>query len=265
MTSGKINSIPYELIKPEYQCFLKGESNVNQNGLLELWKQLEVKQKQVYFNFITLNSVIRCLDDTLPFSQIVVQCAISKVTNNQTKSIDENLIIDPQQINLDWFKSIIDHLYEGDECTYLVYNKYFETNRLQEIADLLKDEEYTKKITCICNNLFELSAFFGKSPKPLLLEPLHGYYSLQELIKCILVPSLPDAKILVDAKIINGAQAGAMISNRFFGLITNEEWTKTCISALNLYGANDVLAMKTIKKYLQQLVDSFTHQSKKNN
>ncbi|MBO7084450.1 DUF2779 domain-containing protein [bacterium] len=61
---------------------------------------MQSRCKKVFFNFTTINSAIRCLDNTLPFSQIIMQCAISKQTNKANKLIEENLIIDPKLISL---------------------------------------------------------------------------------------------------------------------------------------------------------------------
>lgn len=255
MAKLKTNTIDLKFIKPEYQCFLNKESKIDDEALQSCWNKLQSRYKKVFFNFTTINSAIRCLDNTLPFSQIIMQCAISKQTNKTNKLIQENLIIDPKLISLNWFKSIIDHLYEGKSCWYIVYNKNFETYRLKEISDLLNDEQYRKKIDCICNNLFELSSFFGKSPKPLLLEPLHGYYSLHELVKSILIPALTNSKELANNQLISSTQAKAMISKRFFGLINDEEWNKDCVVALKQYGFYDIIAMQAIQTYLKQLID----------
>ena len=251
-----------KFIKQEYQCFLNGESHINQQSLTELWNQLQSRHKKIYFNFSTLNTVIRSMDDVFPFSQLVVQCAISKVMLNVNKSIDENLIVDPKKINLSWLKSVINHLYEGEDCWYIVYNKSFEITRLQEISNLLPDEDIKQKIKCICNNLFELSSFFGKTPKPVLLEPLHGYYSLQEFANWLAIINPASIKAVENSKIISSAQASALITSRFFNLISDEEWTKDCITKLKQSCAYDIRIMKAIEQYLQKILDDLNNQLK---
>lgn len=257
--SSRINS---QYIKPEYQCFLDGKSNINAEALKDWWAKLQSKPKKVYFTLATLNTAIRCLDNTFPFNQVVVQCSISKIIDDSNEPIEENLIVDPQQINLGWLKQVINHLYESDDCWYVVYNKSFEVNRLQEIAQLLNDEEMNKKITGICNNLFELSAFFTKNPKAVLLEPLHGYYSLQAFVSWLATIKQNQSKKTKWQKIINSSQANVMFANRFFKQINDAEWNSECIDKLQQYGAFYLHIMQAIEQYLNKLITDLNTQIK---
>ncbi|MDE6429466.1 MAG: DUF2779 domain-containing protein, partial [Malacoplasma sp.] len=78
--------------------------------------QSKIKQlhpNKVYFDFETINSPIRVIDNSLPFMQIVTQCSIIKATKkDKPENLKcENLIIDPKEINTKWFENIIDKLY----------------------------------------------------------------------------------------------------------------------------------------------------------
>ncbi|EDT87848.1 conserved hypothetical protein [Ureaplasma parvum serovar 14 str. ATCC 33697] len=57
------------------------------------------------------------------------------------------MIIDPLEINNEWFKAVIDKIHHGLEYSYIVYNKSFEASRLKEMAEFIN---LVNNIKCSC-------------------------------------------------------------------------------------------------------------------
>ncbi|MBP5783135.1 DUF2779 domain-containing protein [bacterium] len=148
-------------------------------------------------------------------------------------------------------KAIIDHLYEGDDAWYIVYNKNFESVRLQEMDDLLKDPAYSLKIQCIRNNIFDLADFFNA--KTLLLNDLHGFYSIKKVLELIPDSILKETKSVpypTLEQVHKGDEAQNVTTKRFFHLMDDEEWQTTAHN-LQLYCQNDVRAMIAVEKFIK--------------
>lgn len=243
--------IDKKYFKDAYKPFLNGEDNNKMDAVMQLWDKLQSKPKRVYFDFESINTAIRPMDNVFPFNQIITQNSIVKTKNYYEEYFTEDMIVDPININLTWIKSIIDHLYEGDHVWYIVYNKNFESTRLQEMDDLMKDPIYHEKIQCIRNNIFDLADFFNV--KTLLLNDLHGFYSIKKVLE--LIPNL----ILEETKSVpyptldqihKGDEAQNVTTKRFFHLMDDEEW-KTTAHNLQLYCQNDVRAMIAVEKFIK--------------
>lgn len=220
-------------------------------------KQLinKLKNKKVYFDFETINTAIRPIDNILPFTQIVTQCSIIK-DHNKKNDLDSclNLIIDPKNINNSWWKVIIDNLYNGNDYSYVVYNKSFECKRLEEIKEYINDLEYNKKIDCIINNIFDLADFFNLSKKIFLINELYGLYSIKKVLPLIqkYAPNLFEltkCKNYKKLEISNGLICQNKSTCRFLNKVNNEEWEH--IKKISKeYCENDVRAMIAVEKFI---------------
>ena len=101
-------------------------------------------------DFESIDPAIVPVTGLIPLNHIVTQCSIIKTDNYYDMKKPDNMLCDPKDITIDWFKCIIKHLYEGDNAWYIVYNKAFEANRLHEIDVLIAEPEYHEKIKNIC-------------------------------------------------------------------------------------------------------------------
>ena len=255
---------------------------INKEACKKLLSQLY--PNKVYFDFETINSPIRVIDDSLPFMQIVTQCSIIKSTqkDDQSKLTCDNLIKDPKNINISWFQEIIDALYFGPEpvvqdngvtikekheTSYIVYNKSFECSRLKEMAKFINKKEYWFKVNEINKNIYDLADFFKISASEksqgyyIFFKELHGFYSIKKvlplvgkynqeiynLIKCLDYNTL---------EIGNGQICQENTSKRFFNLINDEEW-KIMEENMKIYCENDVRSMLAIEIFINYLLENY--------
>ena len=156
-----------------------------------------------------------------------------------------------------------------DECkeySYIVFNQNFERTRLNEMAMYLDDEEYTKKISVIINNLYDIANLFilKKMNSPIeyfvVFKELYGYYSIKKVLPVIKKhrPDIFKATKCVDYKtdlkeIHNGTDAQKASTQRFFGLLDDKQWA---IAKENLgkYCNNDVRAMVAVEHFLRDIL-----------
>lgn len=249
---------------PEFyiNLFNKTQKNiiVNEKSLNDFLTR--IKPIQVYFDFETINTAIRAVDNSYPFTQVVTQCSILKIGKLESDCI--NLIIDPLTIDTKWYKTIVDNLYVGDEdkynASYIVYNKTFEKKRLEEISVYL-DNEYKRKIESIINNLVDLADLFRLSTKnitPIFLKDLHGFYSIKKvlpLIEKFYKQAFEKAKC-IDYKTLeigNGKICQDQTTIRFFEKLSDDQWLLLS-KKLQQYCENDVRAMYAIYLYAQNLL-----------
>lgn len=234
------------------------------NNLTNLyWEKL--KSKKVYFDFETINTSIRPIDNCLPFMQIVTQCSI--ITNhNEYKKIDEkskciNMIADPKNITLDFFKEIINNLFEGDEYSYIVYNKSFESSRLKEMAIFINEEEFSKKVAIIRDNLFDLADLFTikKDGCAILIKELGGFYSIKKVLPYIEKTS-PEifkstgCKDYSKLEVGNGLDCQNKTMIRFFDKMSDDNWNKLKIE-LEKYCENDIRAMVAVEYFIEKIIN----------
>ncbi len=246
------NKILYE------KCFIKKEDIINKANCRNL---LNIKkEKSVYFDFETINTSIRSFDNTLPFSQIITQCSIIKSSNDDIKNWHcDNLVIDPRKISLEWFKLIVDSIYNGSNCSYIVYNKNFERSRLEEMKLYINEIDYIKKINIINNNLYDLADFFTPSKNNIILEELHGFYSIKKVL-ALIEKENPDIFNLCKCKdykkleIKNGGICQQETTKRFFNMLIDDEWNRLK-EQLKIYCENDVRAMIAVELYINWILD----------
>jgi len=226
---------------------------------VELFSKL--KSKKVYFDFETINSAIRAFDDTTPFAQIVTQCSILiNDGQNFDDAVCKNLLTDPFDIKLDFFKEIVDELYHGSDYSYVVYNITFERSRLFEFKKYINEKSYDEKIDTIIDNLFDLADFFNftKNKQNIFLKKLYGYYSIKKVLPLIKeeYPDLFKQAKCVDYKsleITDGLICQSATSKRFFNLLNEKEWNDLS-NNLKLYCENDVRAMVAVEYYIDVII-----------
>lgn len=248
-------SIPYS---ERFEQFFKNEKTdyVVDIGLFNKYKNA-LSKKKVYFDFETISSPIRPINNCLPYSQIITQCSIIKDHKDNTPYCDmqsNNILFDPSNITIKDFKDLIDALYEGGEYLYVVYNISFERSRLKELINYIKDDEYTQKINIIINNLFDLADFFNitkSSGAVISIRELYGFYSIKKVLKYIenyypeifKITGCHDYKTL---EISNGLICQTETIKRFHNCIDQEQWNKLS-SNLKVYCENDVRAMIAVE------------------
>ena len=221
------------------------------------------KKKKIYFDFETLNSCLAPIDNCYPYRQIVTQVSI--IANHNQQKIEnlkcKNFIIDTQKISVSWFKKIIDEILENvdnpNEYSFIVYNKSFEKNRLEEMKQYINDDIYVKKIDGIIKNIFDLANCFNPQKEmTCFIWENKGFYSIKFILDFILTHNpnyLEKLKIksYKALQIQNGSQAQNETTLRFFNLINDAEWSKL-ETKLKEYCENDVWAMIILEYWLWQ-------------
>lgn len=239
---------------------------INKNLCLEMLESLS--NKKVYFDFETINTPIRVVDNSLPFMQVVTQCSIIKYDRETNKLDDvfcQNLIVDPLKIEQQWFKDVVDGIYweTEDNVSYIVYNKSFEKTRLQEINKIINEREYSFKIEKIINGLFDLADFFkikAESPSYILFfKELGGFYSIKKILPLIdkYCPNIyMDTKCLDynELEISNGQICQSETVKRFFKIIDDKSWLDV-EKNMQIYCENDVRAMIAVEYFINFFIN----------
>lgn len=247
----------------------------------------KLNQKRVYFDFETVNTAIRVIDRSLPFTQVVTQCSIIKEDINKPETLKnqkcENLIIDPLKVDIEWYKEIVDKLYDGPEIdndgniqwkenddsqyvSYVVYNKSFEATRLKEIKKYFKDElVYQVKIESIIDNMYDLADFFkiSKGEYTFFIKELKGFYSIKKVLPLIAkfnndIYKETQCLNYNDLEIKNGKECQSETTARFFKLINDKEWDELAKN-LQTYCENDVRAMVAIERFINYILEKHMH------
>ncbi|MEG1353546.1 MAG: DUF2779 domain-containing protein [Malacoplasma sp.] len=225
----------------------------------------KIKSIKVFFDFETINTAIRSVDNSYPFTQVVTQCSILKVKGDKELSDCENLICDPKDINIEWYKQIVDSLYMSDDLmddtSYIVYNKTFEDLRLREIAEYL-DNSYKNKIEKIRRNIIDLADLFRISTVNgyvIFLKDLCGFYSIKKVLPIIESnnPSTFEKAKCVNYKKLevgNGKLCQEKTTLRFFDVLSDQEWKELALN-LQKYCENDVRAMLAIELYVKDILE----------
>ena len=220
----------------------------------------KMKENKVYFDFETISSSIRPIDDILPFTQIVTQCSIIKKMKNCSINRCLNLLVDPQNISVNFFKKIIDSLFAGNDCSYVVYNQDFEKTRLKEMVNHIKNDSYTEKINTIIDNIFDLADFFNLATETICIKELYGNYSIKKVLPIV----LHDEKIVKKTKIMDyqkltvkkGDQCQNITAQRFHNLINKKDWKKI-EKDLKIYCENDVRAMIAVEEFIKKVIKNY--------
>lgn len=226
----------------------------------------KLKNNHVYFDFETINPAIRVVDKSLPFAQVVTQCSILKKHGDQYEDDCINLMVDPMNVTLNFFKEIVDKLYEGSNYSYIVYNKTFEKKRLEEFKDYLDDVEYSKKIDIIIDNLFDLADFFkvSASGHTIFVKELGGFYSIKKVLPLVEKYEkdiFEQTKCLDyhDLNISNGLQCQTKSLQRFFKIIQDEHEWNQIVEDSKKYCENDVRAMVAVLFFIKKLYQKYTN------
>ncbi|WP_052664057.1 DUF2779 domain-containing protein [Mycoplasmoides alvi] len=236
----------------------------NMNNIIyftDLNKDFEpLKKKKIYFDFETINPIIRAVDNSFPYAQIITQCSIIKDNGKNEELNCLNLIIDPKNITVDFFKKIIDSLYvnNANEYSFVVYNASFESSRLNELKEYIKDPIYDKKIDAINANLYDLAKWFNVNTKDwyIWIKNLLGFYSIKNILT-LLPQSFLDESKTVSYKSLNvqrGDKAQAITSLRFFNALNDDKWEEIS-NDLCKYCENDVRAMIAVEKFGLKLLE----------
>lgn len=227
-----------------------------------------LKTKKVYFDFESINSAIRVIEKSYPFMQAVTQCSIIKDHGNGVKTEKcTNLVKDPNLIDNQWFKEIIDSLYAGPEYSYVVYNKAFEKSRLKEMAEFINEEEYAHKVKIINDNVFDLADLFTVTKQAIIIKELGGFHSIKKVLP-IVQKYAPDffeqtgCKDYKKLSINNGLMCQQKTAARFFGLLADEEWNQL-VNDVSVYCENDVRAMIAVEYFALDLIKNSQKYNKK--
>ncbi len=220
-----------------------------------------LKDKKVYFDFESINPCIRVIDNSLPFTQIVTQNSVIIDHNNGLENlVCNNMMIDPNNVDINWFKAIIDSLFQGEEYSYVVYNKNFESKRLEEMAEFINENEYYNKVSVINANMFDLADFFmfKKNGDTIIVKELNGFYS----IKCVLplvekyAPEIfqkTKCKNYKTLEISNGLICQQNTLARFYGSLDDNKWN-TIVNNSKIYCENDVRAMIAVEYFIKEYI-----------
>lgn len=237
------------------------EIQINKEKVIAFMNKINLIK--VYFDFETINTAIRSIDNSFPFTQVVTQCSILKMKGTKELSKCDNLICDPKHIDIEWYKKIIDSLYTSDnlidKTSYIVYNKSFEDSRLKEIYEYL-DNNYRNKITKIRNNIIDLADLFKISSKNgflIFIKKLYGFYSIKKVLPLIeknepKLFNISKCENYNNLDISNGKVCQEKTTLRFFNAITDLEWAEVSLN-LQKYCENDVRAMLAIELYVRSI------------
>lgn len=237
----------------------------------ERFKQL--KDKKVYFDFESLNLATRVIDDTLPFMQTVNQVSIiidnGNGVNSQTPC--NNILFDPLLMDKSKYKQIVDAILPDknnlaicENYSYIVYNKSFEKSRLEEMKWLINENDYSKKIDIIINNLnmFDLADFFDpRREEYICLSELKGFYSIKRVLPLVekyakdIYQNVGCKDYKNELIIHNGSEAQTLATQRFFKLIDDNKWQEISIN-LKKYCENDVRAMVAVEYYIKKIINT---------
>ncbi len=225
---------------------------------------IKIKPKKVYFDFESINPAIRVVDNSLPFTQVITQNSyIIQNDENIDNLVCNNMMIDPNEIDVNWFKKIIDALYMGEEYSYIVYNKHFESNRLIEMSNFIREDEYYNKVSTINKNIFDLADFFmlnSKQNDACLIKELNGFYSIKNILPLIqkYEPKIfkkTKCKDYKELNIGNGLVCQEKTMNRFFGITSDEEWDQV-VKESKIYCENDVRAMIAVELFIRDFLSN---------
>jgi hypothetical protein len=132
--------------------------------------------------------------------------------------------MDPIDANINFFEKVVDSIYRGVDCSYVVYNKSFERSRLKEMIFFIP--HYEIKILQIIENLYDLADFFDLRKDILRFKNLKGFYSIKKVLTILpehthkLSGAVPYSSL---EEIKNGMEAQQKTLLRFFKLIDNDQ------------------------------------------
>ena len=225
-------------------------------------------EKCVWYDFEGFSMPFVIFKKTKPYQQLVFQVSVIKTDQDQINDVN-NLVVDPQTININDFKNIVDAIYDPDADKYVVYNQSYENTRLKEMKEILAseldDDElaiYQQKINHITDNTFDLLELFkitnanGKIP-PIFLHKLLGFSSIKKL-ENLITNSQIQLPIMIKPYKSLDVQNGLMAMNkaiqRYLDGIGNHEWDEV-VNQLKAYCENDVMAMIMVYHFVLKLLE----------
>ncbi|OAL10081.1 hypothetical protein A6V39_04150 [Candidatus Mycoplasma haematobovis] len=224
------------------------------------YNTLKNKTIKIYYDFETLSVPFPYLENTKPFTQIVLQLSLIQTENNKESRV-VNIILDPLELKVSDFKRIIDEIYiDAPDVAYIVYNKAFENTRLKEISTLINEEEYELKIVSIIDRTIDLADWFTFGNSPYIIhKELRGFHSIKKVIELIpeeLLVKTNTVKYSELERCKNGAMAQALLLSR--ALASKERdasnWEKNK-EFMYIYCENDARSMIAVELFIEKLLD----------
>ena len=211
----------------------------------------DLKNKIVWYDFEAFSIPLCPLDGFLPYQQVVSQVS-TIVTDNMKEQNNNNIVIDPKNINHNHLWEIINHIYQKDH-KYVVYNQSYENTRLKEMSQILTKFNHPKAslahkmVDTIIDNTIDLADIFNVMSKEikLLIPNLKGKHSIKLVEKYITKASfnLPyKIKEYKNLNIKSGLFAMEAANNRALNITGDNEW-QVIKKDLQEYCENDVRAM----------------------
>lgn len=201
-----------------------------------------------------------------PFQQLVFQVSVIE-TENEKIINEEDIVLDPKNINVHHFKQIIDSIYNKNADWYVVYNKGYELSRLKEMIEIMswnnQDEvlEYKNKVNEIEEKTIDLFDLFCTSASkeaipPIFIPELLGFSSIKKIEKYINEKQMK-LEVMIEPyhelEIQNGLMAMNKAIQRYLLSIYDKEW-ETTTTYLKKYCKNDVKAMIMVYFFVKNLL-----------
>lgn len=229
----------------------------------------KLKNKKIYFDFESICLARRPMDNVDAFQQICTQVSIIRDfgdIKDPKQMLKANLVFDPgsksglTSINME---QIIDALLEKvninniNQYSFVVYNKDFEVNRLEEMKEIINKKDYNKKIDLIIDNIYDLADCFNiEKCLGCFIWQLKGFFSIKYVLNFIMNEDYELYKYVgclnykEDLNIHNGVDAQNITTLRFYGKINDDQWKKVEID-LKKYCENDVRSMIALEYWLR--------------
>lgn len=259
-----------DLIKNKLSLKLvnKKENMFNFDVILDMIKQIE-NLNCIWYDFEGFSMPYVIFKNTKPYQQLVFQVSVIKTIDDKIVGKSNNLVIDPQTINVNDFKEIVDAIYDENANKYIVYNRNYEHKKLREIKNIFKYElekseydNYCQKMDHIINNTFDLLELFAitkakeKIP-PIFLYELKGYSSIKKIENYITQNNIILPTMITPYKnleVQNGLMAMNKAIQRYLGTIGDIEW-ENVKQELAKYCENDVKAMIMVYHFVKLILE----------
>lgn len=242
--------------------FPKDQDYIIFQEAIDHYQELKNKKVKVYYDFESVSLPFPYLENTQPYMQIVLQLSLIRTRDGIEEKPTNNLIIDPLELSINFFKQIIDAIYVDEpSVAYIVYNKSFENTRLKEMAALIQEDEYTFKVASIIDRTIDLANWFAYGNKPHIIhKKLKGFHSIKKVNELIPrdIAEQTGTKNYSDLKKCqNGVMAQSLLLSR--ALITDKatdeiNWKKNK-DFMYAYCENDVRNMLAVELYIEKLIN----------
>ncbi|AWX69167.1 UU173 family protein [[Mycoplasma] anseris] len=254
-------------INLKYKTFYENELiKINPNFSESLNALFDEKHSNfVWFDFEGVSLPYPIIDFNTPWTQLPCQTSIIKTNRNQIYESND-YIYDPISFNQETLYQIICDIYDENADHYIVFNKGYESARINEAIeileiynqrnqfDTLKLAEARQKGNEINQKIVDLADFFKPLSKSMETNVGSAYihiswlkskYSIKLVEKYVTKHDLKLEHMIKpynELEVKNGSMALALATSRAANAIKDQEWeTKT--KELKKYCHNDVLAM----------------------